>query len=527
MGSVLASTMEFIRIFLYFTQPYSDYVISFLYRIFWVKTRPVPPIENKLLLLSATELAEKIRSKQAKCEDVMRAYVDRCRKVQPYINAVTDARYEDALEESRLVDRFLARGDKTPDEIEKDTPLLGVPFSCKEAIGVKGLAQTSGIYAAKGRVADKDSDATAYCRAAGAIPVTVTNVPEMCMWWDTSNLIFGITKNPFDNSRAVGGSTGGEAALLTTAGAVIGIGNDLGGSIRIPSSFNGIYGHKPSTGVVSNKGDFPYIEGENEKLDEFTSTGPMCRYAKDLPLLLKILSNDDKRLQLNKEVDFSKVKVYYIEEFPGLAFSPTQSIKKAVRRAADFFEERFGTKAIPLTLNELQNSFQLWQSKVLEKNLEPFKLIFANENGQVHLGWEFLKVIFRLSNHTLPCLFYAAIEKRDKDQFHYDCLQQFASLKQKFLDIFQEDSIVLLPTHPEPPPFSHLTIPKFNNIGYTAIFNVLGFPVTNIPAGISDGLPIGLQAVSGPFKDHITIAAAVELDKLFGGWSSPCTFSIK
>uniref|UniRef100_A0A2L2XVC0 Fatty-acid amide hydrolase 2 n=1 Tax=Parasteatoda tepidariorum TaxID=114398 RepID=A0A2L2XVC0_PARTP len=489
------------------------------------KTKPLPPIDNSILLLSATNLAKKIRNRQLKCEDVVRAYVDRAKAVQPFINAVTDARYEEAMEDARKIDRFLARGEKTPEQIEKDTPLLGVPFTCKEVIGVKGLRQTAGLYKDKDRTAEKDGDAPALYRSAGAIPVTVTNIPELCLWWDSSSIPFGKTKNPYDNRKIPGGSSGGEGTLITSAGAVIGIGTDLGGSIRIPSAFNSIYGHKPSCGIVSNRGYYPWIEPEKMPFDYINTTGPMCRYPEDLTLLMKILSENNPKLQLQSQVDFKQVKIYFIEEFPGIPAEPV--LKKAISKATKHFEEQYGVKALPLKLKELKYGFDLLEAKFLETGLPPFKLVLADEQGKVNVGLELLKSILGMSNHTLPCVYYSITEKRDKDQHYYDCLKQVDSLKQKFKDIFKEDAILLVPTHPEPPPFTILDIPKFRNVIYTAVFNLVGLPSTNIPAGLHDGVPFGVQAVSGHCKDHITIAAALELHKLFGGWKSPCSIDVK
>ncbi|XP_035232298.1 fatty-acid amide hydrolase 2-A-like [Stegodyphus dumicola] len=239
-----------VRVFLTLTRPLSDKLLNVLYSIFMGNTPQLPPIDNEILLMSATELAEKIRKRQLTCEEVMKAYIMRIKVVQPIINAVVDERYVDAINDAIAVDHFLASGEKSEKDIARDTPLLGVPFTCKESIGVKGLTQAAGQVRFKDRKAERDSDTAASYRKAGAIPVTVTNVPELCMWWESANLAFGMTKNPYDITRTVGGSSGGEAALITAAGGIMGIGSDLAGSIRIPSSFSGIYGHKPSSGTL-------------------------------------------------------------------------------------------------------------------------------------------------------------------------------------------------------------------------------------------------------------------------------------
>ncbi|CAL1275219.1 unnamed protein product [Larinioides sclopetarius] len=530
MITIILYICEIVRIILSLTYPVSNYFLDLIYRFLMGPNKPLPPINNKILLMPAMELAEKIRKRQLTCKEVMRAYIQRSQLIHGYINAVTDQRYVEALQDAVAVDRFLKSGEKTEEQIAEETPLLGVPFTCKETQGIKGLAQTTGLVKAKGHVADEDGDAPALYRKAGAIPVTVTNVPEICMWWDSANHLYGITKNPYDNRRTVGGSTGGEAALLTGAGAIIGIGTDIGGSIRVPCAFCGVYGHKSSRGIVSNWGTFPYCQMFPDRKDpqieertqrHFASTGPMCRYAKDLPLLLKVLSGDDKRIRLDEKVDFRKIKVYYMKGLPGIFNSARAEIQRAVMKAAKHFEEEFGVKTIPLNIKEMKYDFSIWLAKFREIGAPPLKTGLSYGKESVNLWIELLKSFFHCSDHTLPVILFALRKPMDEN-FYHKCLEMYKVLHKKFEDIFEEDAVVLFPTHPEPPPHYLMSIPKFPNIAYTCIFNILGYPITAIPAGLSNGLPIGIQAISGQFKDHLTIAAAQELDKVFGGWISPC-----
>ncbi|XP_055946096.1 fatty-acid amide hydrolase 2-A-like [Argiope bruennichi] len=527
--SIAGFCAEFIRILVTLTWPVSDYVLNFLYGLFMGATKQLPPIENKILLLSAIELAAKIRTKEISCEEVMKTYVERAKIVHPYINAATDERYEDALKDAKKVDEFLASGTKSELEIARDTPLLGVPFTCKEAIGVKDMRQNSGLVRYKDHIAEEDSDTAALYKKAGAIPLTVTNVPELCMWWESANHVSGLTKSPFDITRTVGGSSGGEGAIITSAGALIGIGNDIAGSIRIPSSFCGIYGHKPTKGVISNFGDFPFSQMEpnlEDRTVEFVSTGPMCRYAQDLPLLVKVLSDYDQRLQWNTTVNFKKVKVYYIEEFPGLLHTVVPDIKKSIRKAVTHFQEEYGIRPVPVRFPELKYAFYIWESKLLEYGGAPFASYLQGDNKGINLWWELFKNIFQKSDHTLPAIFFGMVDRREKDDFYYFCLEQYKELERKFQELFKDDAILLVPTHPEPPPHYLMTIPKYPNIAYTCIFNILGLPSSQIPTGSSRGLPIGIQAISGQFKDHLCIATALELDKVFNGWISPCPINV-
>ncbi|GFU30204.1 fatty-acid amide hydrolase 2 [Trichonephila clavipes] len=326
---------------------------------------------------------------------------------------------------------------------------------------------------------------------------------------------------------------GGEAALITSAGAVIGIGTDLGGSIRIPAGFCGIYGHKPSKGIVSNWGSFPHCQMSPDKTEKmptekFVSTGPLCRYAADLPLLLKVLSGNDSRIKMDESVDFRKVKVYYMEEMPGMFNEARPDIKNAVIKAARHFEEEFGLKATPLLIKEVEFAIQMYKAKFTETGApllhKPIYLSYGKKS--FNIWWELFKSFFWLSDHSFHVLLYSAMSKSGKGKNYSNLLEKYSALEKKFEDIVNEDAIFLFPMHPEPPPHRCTTIPKMRNIGYTSIFNILGYPCTVVPAGLSNGLPISIQVVSGKFRDHLTIAAAQELEKVFGGWKSPCPIEV-
>ncbi|GBL93851.1 Fatty-acid amide hydrolase 2, partial [Araneus ventricosus] len=188
--------------------------------------------------------------------------------------------------------------------------------------------------------------------------------------------------------------------------------------------------------------------------------------------------------------------------------------------AAKHFEEEFGAKPIPLDIKEMQYAFGMWSAKFREIGAPPLKTGLCYGKESINLWLELLKSFFRCSDHTFPLIFFSLLKPMD-DKMYHKCLEMYNALHKKFEDIFEEDAVVLFPTHPEPPPHYLMTIPKFANVAYTPIFNILGYPVTAIPAGLSNGLPIGIQAISGQFKDHLTIATAQELDKVFGGWFNP------
>lgn len=164
---------------------------------------------------------------------------------------------------------------------------MGVPFTAKDSIRIRGLRNCLGIPALENAEPNEDDAAVVdLMRSAGAIPLALTNVPEACLWWQTCNHVYGTTNSPFDSRRGVGGSSGGEGCLIAAAGSVIGIGSDIGGSIRIPAFMNGVFGLKPSSGLIPIKGHIPdKFYGEQEGM---FSIGPICRYARDLSTTLKV-----------------------------------------------------------------------------------------------------------------------------------------------------------------------------------------------------------------------------------------------
>lgn len=174
------------------------------------------------------------------------------------------------------------------------------------------MKQTAGLTLRKNVTAEHDAEVVRLMRAAGGIPLATTNVSELAMWWETSNYLYGTTKNPYNTRHIVGGSSGGEGCLQAAAGSPLGIGSDIGGSIRMPSFFNGIFGHKPSKNVVSNDGQYPSAHSEDQ--DRLLAIGPMCRYAQDLLPALKVLAGKEnaETLRLDTKVDISTINVRVI-----------------------------------------------------------------------------------------------------------------------------------------------------------------------------------------------------------------------
>ncbi|XP_077268343.1 fatty-acid amide hydrolase 2-B [Temnothorax americanus] len=486
-----------------------------------------PPIKDLTLLYSATTLALKIRNRQLTSEDVVTSYIERIKEIQPILNCVVAERFAKALKEARICDELLKSQDAPSVEfLAKEKPLFGIPFTTKDCIAVENMQQTAGLVVRKNIVVDKDAEAIKLMKSAGAILLALTNVSELAMWWESSNCLFGITKNPYNTRHIVGGSSGGEGCLQAAAGSPLGIGSDIGGSIRMPAFFNGIFGHKPSKGIVSNDGQYPSAQTCDQ--DQLLAIGPMCRYAQDLTLILKIIADKNADLlKLNQKVDISKIKLYYMEDDGGqYLISPVDpEIKAAMKRVVNYFEKAHKIKATKLNIKMLKKSTAFWLANMACKDEKDFSYELTNRKGQLNIWLEFIKWMLFMSNHTLIALFTAMFEKfgiKHGSEKHVRLMQQSKDLYQEFKDILGEDGVFLYPTHPTAAPMHHEPLCKPFNFSYTAIINVLGLPATACPLGLNkQGLPIGIQVVAGLYQDHLTFAIAEELERGFGGWVPP------
>uniref|UniRef100_A0A6G1SMF3 Fatty-acid amide hydrolase 2 n=1 Tax=Aceria tosichella TaxID=561515 RepID=A0A6G1SMF3_9ACAR len=495
------------------------------------KRSAIPPIVDRNLVTPAVKLSQQMRDGQLTSEQVVQSFIKRIKSVNPIINAVVFDRFEKALDEAREIDRRIAaaRAGNGDTSILK-MPLVGVPVSVKETIAIEGHPYTGGLKARKLTRAAKNADAVDLLQKNGLIPIALTNIPELAMWWDSNNPVYGATNNPYDLSRIPGGSSGGEAALLASAGSVVGIGSDIAGSIRIPANFCGVFGHKPTPKIVSTEGMFPYCNGEREML---LGLGPMTRYACDLVPMLKVLAGPKvDQLKLDEPVDMSSLKLYYIEDFNDpLASGCNTDIIEGMRSAIKYLVDKFKISAEKVYLDELKFGFLLWAAEAnKEPNLPTFAELFKDGNGQLSPFVELLKKVLNLSDHTFNSIFFVALEKFSPSygsSTNKMLIRKAAQLRKKFNGLVGDNGVLLMPTHPEPAPLHQATATKILNVSYTAATAVLQAPITQVPLGLSkEGLPYGAQVFARPLNDRLTLAVAKELEQFTGGWSAPCRIDL-
>lgn len=243
---------------------------------------------NDPTLWTASEACQALAEKQIGAEELLDAYVDRQASFDKDVNAVCMLNVEAARIIARQIDNDRAAGKSMP-------VLAGLPMTIKDCFDVVGLPTTAGIPEMASYRPQTDADAVASLRRAGAVFYGKTNTPLAAADHQTYNPLFGLTRNPYDLSKTVGGSSGGAAAALAARFTALELGSDIGGSIRIPSHYCGVYGHKSSWDTVSLRGHMPPQPGHLAK-NPLLVAGPMARSAQDLTLAFEILSSDCNRI---------------------------------------------------------------------------------------------------------------------------------------------------------------------------------------------------------------------------------------
>src|SRR5262245_29446004 len=237
---------------------------------------------NSPIHWSATEIARKIARREISAVEGTQAFIARTHELNPARKAVVVPRFDEALKEAAAADETQARG-------ESLGPIHGVPITIKECFHLAGTPSTIGLDgAAFLKPTEHDGISIARLRRAGAVILGKTNLPQLMIWHESDNPVYGRTNNPWDLARTCGGSSGGEAAIIAARGSPLGLGNDLGGSIRVPCHFCGIHGLRPTSMRMPRAGATRTLRGFEAFI---TQTGPMARHIEDLWLALQVLTN--------------------------------------------------------------------------------------------------------------------------------------------------------------------------------------------------------------------------------------------
>ena len=466
----------------------------------------------QLLSLSATQQARLIRQRHVSSLELVQAHLDQIRKVNPAIHAAVEVFTDAALAQARAADAAAPRGEQC------DCPLHGVPFSVKDAIEVAGRVCTAGTL---GRMtaAPSTEDATLVgrLRAAGAIPIARTNLPDLLFAFESDNLLFGATNNPYDLTRTAGGSSGGEAALIAACGSPMGLGSDAAGSVRLPAAFCGIAGIKPTSGRLPRTGHFPPAGGWIETLWQI---GPMARRVEDLNTLMPLLAGSDGRdptcvsmaVGDPAAVDRGTLRVAF---YTGNGIAPAgPEVERVVRAAA-------ASLAGEVAVLEEDRPACLAQAYDLE-----MKLLGADGGDGL---WQYLAGVGSTTVHPLLGDWLEKLRRYRTDVAgfagYWAELDQYRAEMFAFLGRYD---VILCPAYPQPAlPHGASTLDEnFRGFSHTMAYNLTGWPAAVVRcgeanAGADAGLPIAVQVVAPPWREDIALAVAGWLEEALGGWKPP------
>ena len=455
-------------------------------------------MSEDLLMLDAVGLAEGIRDRRFSPVEVLSACLERIEALNPKLNAVVTM-VDGAMERSRQAEAALMRG-------ESWGPLHGVPFTIKDCIDTAGIRTTIGSLIFADNVPDEDATVVKRLLGAGGVMMAKTNLPEFALWWETGNRVFGRTNNPWDESRTTGGSSGGEAAAVSSGMSPLGIGSDVGGSIRQPASHCGLVGLKATHGRIPLTGHWPDV------LLRYMHVGPLTRTVRDSALALGVLSGADDAdpyaLRLPPpDIDvggpLGELRIACCSEGP---FAPVAAeVQETVERAAKAFEG-MGHQVEATSLD----SWNELSGQAISD------AIYAAE------GRHWLAPIVDGKEDMLAPPIARRLSAPAPSMGEYqEALAACEMLRQDAAGLFASYDLLLCPTVPLPA-HAHdspkLYIDGQEVVGRHALratipFDLTGSPAVTVPFGrSSDGLPIGVQ-IAGRHLDEATVlraAAALE-----------------
>lgn len=489
---------------------------------------------HELVFLTASELAEKIKSHQVTSLEVVQAFLNQIEKHNPALNAIVTLDKEGAIKKAKEADAALAQGVLWG-------PLHGVPITIKDNIATNGIKTTNSFEVTANYIPDYDAPVVARLRKAGAIIIGKTNLPTIAMDYQTRSPLFGVSNNPWDLSRTPGGSTGGGAAAVAAGLTSLEIGNDLGGSVRIPAHFCGIYSLKPTEHIVPITGISPGLPEKNYRsFRHLISFGPLTRSIDDLKLCLSIIAGpDDKDLDVpsipllpSPKKELKDIRIAWSDNFGGVPV--TEETKAALKQFTDKLSQAGCTveKINPPDFDYMS----AWKTygEIVDMEIGVYNPSFAR----------FLQYIlgssYRKHSPTLKMAYPISFEKY---MTSLTKMEHFRSTMDRFLSAYD---VFLCPVHTtsaykhiqpdshfgpfslykqdflvdaEPLSYMHA------NSAYTTLFNLTGNPVVVMPVGYTkENLPIGIQVVGPRWHDMELLTVSGQLDKIADAYKRPSEF---
>ncbi len=462
---------------------------------------------SAVVALSGTEQGRLLARGQISSVELVRAHLARIEEVNPKLNAVVEVLRDTALAAATESDSRRSAG-------EPIGPLDGVPFSVKDSIEVRGTVCFAGTLGLR-HAAHSLCDATlvARLRAAGAIPVARTNLPDLLFAFESDNLIFGRTNNPYGLELSSGGSSGGEAALIAACGSPFGLGSDAAGSVRLPAHYCGITSLKPTSGRLPRTGHVPPAGGWLEMIWQI---GPMARRVEDLCSLMPVLLGADGADRTVAPMPYDAPEAVSLKQLR-VAYFTDNGIAPAEPETVAIVRQSAAALAPHVASVDEQRPPGIEQSYDLEMKM-------IGPDGGAGLR-QYLQDIG--STHTHPLL-DGWLNKLNT--YHTDLagfaaywaeLDRFRSSMFRFLRDFD---VILSPVAAQPAiPHGHsMRDDIFRGYSYTMTYNLTGWPAGVVRAGTSSSkLPIGVQVAAAPWREDMVLAVLAKLEQTLGGWQAP------
>lgn len=478
---------------------------------------------SDLAFASAIELAEKLKAKEVSSAELTDMYIGRIEAHDGEINAVIVRIFERARKDAAAADAAIARGNDLG-------PLHGVPMTIKESYVIADTPATWGLEAFRNNVSREDGLAVRRFRDAGAHFLGKTNVPVNLADFQSYNPIYGTCGNPYDVTRTPGGSSGGSAAALAAGFSGLDAGSDIGGSIRNPAHFCGVYGHKPTYGIVPMQGH-ELVSGLPEA--DLAVCGPLARSAEDLHLALDVMAGPAKREAVGWQLalpaaGFDSLKDLRVAVWANDEQAPVSSeVAERSTQVAEILARLGATVS-----DSARPRFDLRQEHVNYQTLLQSVMTMAMTPDEVG-SMEAIVAKLEDTDQSDP-----AIVARASVLSHRDWLRSNAEREKQrhaWSEFFNEWDILVCPQMATPAfPHDHRKFgartlavdgteqPYFQQLFWAGVITNSYLPSTAFPTGLSrDGLPIGLQAVSAPYRDHRTIEFARQITREIGGFTPP------
>jgi Asp-tRNA(Asn)/Glu-tRNA(Gln) amidotransferase A subunit family amidase len=455
-------------------------------------------------LLSAVEQLRLLSRGEVSPLELAEEHIRRIERLNPVLNAIVDFDAERIRAQARQ---------------SRSGPLAGLPITVKSSIAVKGYRCEIGSVLNRGFVPDEDAEVVARLRAAGATLLGTTNCPEFLMAYETDNLLYGRTANPWNLDYSAGGSSGGEAAGIAAGLSAAGLGSDSGGSVREPAHFCGICSLKPTPGRLPGRGHLPPCVGPFSILG---AVGPMARTIADVALLFRVLSGRDEADPVSAPVDFHEVSLEDAKRTPIGWFEDdgiipvTEETRQAVRNAAAALERR-GFTVRGFRPESLERARKLWWKFFVQCGAMFYAPTIRGRESELS---PIFQEFFSIACAEMPLSASSLLE----------AWAECDHVRERLLAEMARHPLLLMPVCATPA-FRHgerewmidgQAVRYLDAMRYTQWFNLLASPAAVVPVGRSEqGLPIGVQIAGRPYADELVLKVAAELDGEFGYMAPP------